>query len=120
MPELPDVEVFRGDLDATSLHQKIRSVGVRNEKILGDGSAHTLQSTLKGKPLGSPVAMARTSSHDSTVAGGCSCTSEVWRTSRAQRRNPLKAPASILSIRAGMHQRRRRRDRLCVGQRRSG
>ena len=93
MPELPDVEVFRGDLDATSLHQKIRSVGVRNEKILGDGSAHTLQSTLKGKPLGSPVAMARTSSHDSTVAGGCSCTSEVWRTSRVQRR-PFTAVCS--------------------------
>ena len=93
MPELPDVEVFRGDLDATSLHQKIRSVGVRNEKILGDGSAHTLQSTLKGKPLGSPVAMARTSSHDSTVAGGCSCTSEVWRTSRVQR-SPLTAVCS--------------------------
>jgi hypothetical protein len=33
-------------------------------------------------------------------------------------RIPLKAAASILSIRAGMHQRRRRRDRLCVGQRR--
>ncbi len=35
-------------------------------------------------------------------------------------RTPLKAPASILSICAGMHQRRRRRDRLCVGQRRLG
>ena len=49
MPELPDVEVFKGDLNATSLHQKIRSVGVRNEKIPGDVSAHTLQSTLKGQ-----------------------------------------------------------------------
>ena len=49
MPELPDVEVFKGDLDATSLHQKIRSVGVRNEKILGHFSTHTLQSTLKGQ-----------------------------------------------------------------------
>jgi formamidopyrimidine-DNA glycosylase len=48
MPELPDVEVFKRYMDATSLHQKIRSVGVRNEKILGDVSAHTLQSTLKG------------------------------------------------------------------------
>ncbi len=35
-------------MDATSLHQKIRSVGLRNEKILGDVSAGTLQSTLKG------------------------------------------------------------------------
>jgi formamidopyrimidine-DNA glycosylase len=35
MPELPDVEVFKRYMDATSSHQKIRSVGVRNEKILG-------------------------------------------------------------------------------------
>jgi formamidopyrimidine-DNA glycosylase len=49
MPELPDVEVFKRYMDATSLHQKIWSVGVRNEKILGDVSAHTLQSTLKGQ-----------------------------------------------------------------------
>jgi formamidopyrimidine-DNA glycosylase len=62
MPELPGVEVFKRYMDATSLHQKIRSVGVRNEKIPGDVSAHTLQSTLKGPPLGSPVATATTSS----------------------------------------------------------
>jgi formamidopyrimidine-DNA glycosylase len=49
MPELPDVEVFKRYMDATSLHQKIRFVGVRNEKILGDFSARTLQSTLKGR-----------------------------------------------------------------------
>ena len=46
MPELPDVEVFKRYMDATSLHQKIRSVGVRNKKILGDVSAHTLRDRL--------------------------------------------------------------------------
>ena len=35
MPELPDVEVFRRYVNATSLHEKIKSVEVRNEKILG-------------------------------------------------------------------------------------
>ena len=48
MPELPDVEVFKRYMDATSLHQKIGYVGVCNEKKLGDVSARTLQSTLKG------------------------------------------------------------------------
>jgi formamidopyrimidine-DNA glycosylase len=47
MPELPDVEVFKQYLDATSLHQKIESVEVRNGKILGGVSARKLQSTLK-------------------------------------------------------------------------
>ncbi len=51
MPDLPDVEAFKRYMNATSLHQKIRSVGVRNEKVLGDVSAHTLQSTLKGHTL---------------------------------------------------------------------
>jgi formamidopyrimidine-DNA glycosylase len=48
MPELPDVEVFRRYVNATSLHEKIKSVEVRNEKILGGLSAHRLQRTLKG------------------------------------------------------------------------
>ena len=34
-------------MNATSSHQKIRSVELRNEKILGAASARTLQSTLK-------------------------------------------------------------------------
>ena len=46
MPELPDVEVFKRYMDATSLHQKIRSVGLRNEKLLGDLCAHTLRDRL--------------------------------------------------------------------------
>src|SRR5215217_2317531 len=48
MPELPDVEVFRRYVNATSLHQNIESVEVRNEKILGGVSARKLQRTLKG------------------------------------------------------------------------
>src|SRR5829696_334205 len=46
MPELPDVEVFRQYVDATLRHQKIRSVAVRNEKILGRVSARKLQRAL--------------------------------------------------------------------------
>lgn len=49
MPELPDVEIFKRYVNATSLHQRIRSVEVRNEKILGNISARKLQSALKGR-----------------------------------------------------------------------
>jgi formamidopyrimidine-DNA glycosylase len=51
MPELPDVEVFKQYADSTSLHQKIGSVEVRNEKILGDVTARKLQGALKGRTL---------------------------------------------------------------------
>src|SRR5215217_178066 len=46
MPELPDVEVFRQYVDATLRHQKIKSVAVRNEKILGRVCARKLQRAL--------------------------------------------------------------------------
>jgi formamidopyrimidine-DNA glycosylase len=46
MLELPDVEVFRQYVDATSIHQKIKSVAVRNEKILGRVCARKLQRAL--------------------------------------------------------------------------
>jgi len=49
MPELPDVEVFRRYIDSTSLHQKIESVEVKSERILGGVSARELQSTLTGR-----------------------------------------------------------------------
>jgi formamidopyrimidine-DNA glycosylase len=49
MPELPDVEVFKRYVDATSLHQKIGCAEVRDERILGGVSAHRLQGTLKGR-----------------------------------------------------------------------
>src|SRR5215213_4121284 len=46
MPELPDVEAFRRYVNATSIHQKIKLVAVRNEKILGGVSARKLQRAL--------------------------------------------------------------------------
>jgi|SRR5215213_9435299 len=46
MPELPDVKVFRRYVHATSIHQKIKSVAVRNEKFLGGVSARKLQRVL--------------------------------------------------------------------------
>jgi len=51
MPELPDVQVFREYLDATSLHQRIARVDVRHEKVLGDVSAQALQRRLTGRTL---------------------------------------------------------------------
>ena len=48
MPELPDIEIFKRYVDATSLHQKIRNVEVRNEKVLGAVSARKLRSNLRG------------------------------------------------------------------------
>src|SRR5215217_494587 len=47
MPELPHVEVFRRYVNASSRHQKIKSVApLRNEKILGDLCARKLQRAL--------------------------------------------------------------------------
>jgi formamidopyrimidine-DNA glycosylase len=53
MPELPDLEVARRYVNATSLHQTIRSVEVRNEKILGEASAHELGGALEGQSFDS-------------------------------------------------------------------
>jgi formamidopyrimidine-DNA glycosylase len=47
MPELPDVEVFRQYLDATSLHQEIEEVDVRSRQVL-ETSARRLRRGLKG------------------------------------------------------------------------
>jgi formamidopyrimidine-DNA glycosylase len=47
MPELPDVETFKRYLDATSLHQRINYVDVRNAYILKDISARELAQKLK-------------------------------------------------------------------------
>jgi formamidopyrimidine-DNA glycosylase len=49
MPELPDVENFKRYLDATSLHQLIISVDVRDAYILKDISACELARRLKGR-----------------------------------------------------------------------
>ncbi len=49
MPELPEVEIFKRYLDATSLHQRIDDVDVRNTYILKEISARELARRLKGR-----------------------------------------------------------------------
>ena len=49
MPELPDVEMFKRYLDATSLHQRIDDVDVRDAYILKDVTARELARGLKGR-----------------------------------------------------------------------
>jgi formamidopyrimidine-DNA glycosylase len=49
MPELPDVEIFKRYLDATSLHQCIDDIDVRNAYILKEISARELACKLKGR-----------------------------------------------------------------------
>jgi len=48
MPELPEVETFKRYLDATSLHQRITSVDVRDAYVLQSISARELARRLKG------------------------------------------------------------------------
>ena len=48
MPELPEIEIFKRYLDATSLHQRIDDVEVRNAYILKETSARELARRLKG------------------------------------------------------------------------
>ena len=49
MPELPEVEIFKRYLDATSLHQLIDDVNVRNTYVLKETSARELARGLKGR-----------------------------------------------------------------------
>jgi formamidopyrimidine-DNA glycosylase len=49
MPELPDVEIFKQYLDATSLHKKIESAKVTDKRILQSVSQNRLTNALKGK-----------------------------------------------------------------------
>src|SRR5262249_34552577 len=49
MPELPEVETFRRYLDATSLHQRITGVEVRDAYVLKRVSARELTRRLKGR-----------------------------------------------------------------------
>ena len=49
MPELPEVEISKRYLDATSLHQCIDDVDVRNTYILKETSARELARGLKGR-----------------------------------------------------------------------
>ena len=49
MPELPEVETFKRYLDSTSLHQRIRSVEVRDAYVLKRVSTRELARRLKGR-----------------------------------------------------------------------
>lgn len=51
MPELPEVEVFKKYLDATSLNQKISDVEVKNAKILRGISIKRLKGALVGRSI---------------------------------------------------------------------
>lgn len=51
MPELPDVQVFKEYLDATSLHQTIDRVEIGRRDILGGVSPRSLQRRLKRQAL---------------------------------------------------------------------
>src|SRR5438093_1722424 len=49
MPELPDVEIFKRYLDATSLHQRISEIDVRSAYVLKGVSSHELTRRLKDR-----------------------------------------------------------------------
>jgi formamidopyrimidine-DNA glycosylase len=49
VPELPDVETFRRDLDAATLRRRIASASVRDPRLLGNVSADTLRRRLRGR-----------------------------------------------------------------------
>ena len=49
MPELPEVEIFKRYLDATSLHQRIDGVDVRKAYVLKDVTTQQLARGLKGR-----------------------------------------------------------------------
>jgi len=49
MPELPDVEVFRQYMNATSLHQKISRIEVEHQRVLQNISPSGLGKKLKGR-----------------------------------------------------------------------
>ena len=52
MPELPDVQVFKETIDATSLHREVHTVHLSADRIL-DVSERTLRRHLKGHELAS-------------------------------------------------------------------
>ena len=51
MPELPDVEVYRRYLNATSLHQGIRDVEIRTDQILEGTSPLKIKAGLRNRSL---------------------------------------------------------------------
>lgn len=50
MPELPDLQVYKETIDATSLHRRIETVHVPGERFL-DVSGQTLRRHLRGRAL---------------------------------------------------------------------
>lgn len=51
MPELPDVEIFKNYLEATSLHKEIEDVHVRSPEMLAGTSPSGLKKAMKGTSL---------------------------------------------------------------------
>ncbi|MFW6421208.1 MAG: Fpg/Nei family DNA glycosylase [Candidatus Bipolaricaulota bacterium] len=51
MPELPDVEVFRRYLESKAMDQRIRSVEITSERILGNTGTRELIESLEGHSL---------------------------------------------------------------------
>ncbi len=49
LPELPDVEVMKRYLEATSLHREIRTVNVGNSTVVKDTSLSALERSLRGR-----------------------------------------------------------------------
>jgi formamidopyrimidine-DNA glycosylase len=70
MPELPEVEIFKRYFDATSLHQRINDIDVRNAYVLKDVTARELVRGLKGHRFESSR---RHGKHLFAYAGG-----ELW------------------------------------------
>jgi formamidopyrimidine-DNA glycosylase len=71
MPELPDVEIMRQYLDATSLHHTIAQVHIHNDKVVRGVNGSTLRRHLKGKEFKNTRRHGKnlfvTLDHDSTV-----------------------------------------------------
>jgi formamidopyrimidine-DNA glycosylase len=55
MPELPDVEIFKRYMNATSLHQSIEGVVVNSTKVLKSVSAKRLKSQLRNRSFESTM-----------------------------------------------------------------
>lgn len=55
MPELPDVEIFKGYLDSTALGRKIARVSIENRRVLRHISPRSLARKLKGRKLRSSL-----------------------------------------------------------------
>lgn len=51
MPELPDVQVYKEYIDATSLHHSIETIDVLDDRILNDVSPDQFRQVLRGQSL---------------------------------------------------------------------